>query len=132
MSISQDGEIWTSQPNVKPGDKVIVSIEGQSLHKTNLTFKGIDQTNIDTIFISSNKMEYRLDIPYNIYIPRIEILNYNNPTGFYLNVIDIQAPRVMILNIDYGEGFINLSEILTPIFYNKSIKNIVIKATLLS
>ena len=73
-------------------------------------------------------MEYRLDIPYNIYIPRIEILNYNNPTGFYLNVIEHQKPRDYdFLNIDYGEGFINLSEILTPIFYNKSIKNIVIK-----
>jgi len=93
LSISQDGKTWTSQPIVKPGDKVIVSIEGQSLHKTNLTFKGIDHANIDTIFISSNKMEYRLDIPYNIYIPRIEILNYNNPTGFYLNVVEHQKPR---------------------------------------
>jgi len=128
LSISQDGKTWTSQPNVKPGDKVIVSIEGQSLHKTNLTFKGIDHANIDTIFISSNKMEYRLDIPYNIYIPRIEILNYNNPTGFYLNVVEHQKPRDYdFLNIDYGEGFINVNEILTPIFYNKSIKNIVIK-----
>lgn len=128
LSISQDGKTWSSQPNVKPGDKIIVRLEGQSLHKTNLIFKGIDPSNIDTIFISSNTMEYRLNIPYNIYIPRVEILNYNNPTGFYLNVIEHQKPRDYdFLNIDYGEGFINVNEILTPIFYNKSIKNIVIK-----
>jgi hypothetical protein len=128
ISISYDGKNWSTTPNVKPGDNVIVRIEGQSLHKSNLIFKGLDIKNIDTIFISSQTIEYRLYIPYNIYIPRIEIVNYNNPTGLYLNIVEHQRPRDYdFLSIDFGEGFINLEDIMAPIFYNKSIKNIVLK-----
>ena len=88
----------------------------------------MDIKNIDTIFISSQTIEYRLYIPYNIYIPRIEIVNYNNPTGLYLNIVEHQRPRDYdFLSIDFGEGFINLEDIMAPIFYNKSIKNIVLK-----
>jgi hypothetical protein len=128
IKISRDGKEWSNRPSVYPGEQVIVKLEGESIHKASLSFEGLEKLSIDTLIISEKEAEFRIQIPQNFIKSRINILNYNGPTGLSIGISEHQKARQFdFISINYGEGFINVNEITGPIFYEGSVRNIMLR-----
>lgn len=93
IHILREGEDWTTNLNVHPGETIELRIEGESLHKANFEFEGITNIMLDTLIQNEYTATYVLKIPLDIYSSSIPIYNNGEKTGFGLNIQEYHRPR---------------------------------------
>lgn len=127
ISILQEGSEWKETRTVHPGEIIDIKLEGKGLHKAKFHFEDlIDLTN-DTLIKSEKEQVFKLKVPVDITKKKLNIYNYSNPTGQFLNVAEYQRPRELdFVYINYGDFARKLSGIKEPILYDQVIKDIAI------
>ncbi|MCX7696937.1 MAG: hypothetical protein N2Z72_04490 [Bacteroidales bacterium] len=129
IQISSDGKQWKTGNQVYPGEEVIVLLTGRSLDKAQIGIEGLRAGEFTLLSQKEDVVKFMVKIPVDILPSRLYFLFSGKPSGSYIQVVERQKPRSFdFLEIDYGEGFKQLSTLVSPLFCNKNIPNIVIRA----
>jgi hypothetical protein len=133
ISLLREGQDYTENLNVFPGEAIELRIEGVSLERASFSFEDLSDVKRDTMNRNDNVLIFKVRIPTSISKRKLAIFNFGKNTGFSLNVREYQRAKPMdFLEISYGdkpsEQHIPINSISAPILYRKSIKDIVINA----
>jgi hypothetical protein len=126
ISILRDGQ-WTQNLNVYPGEDIDLKIEGVGLHKANFTFEELeDITSTDSLIRGETLALYRFRVPLNVSRRRLELFNYDRPTGRTLNVKEYQEARPFdYLWINYQGIRHSLADLPSTILVDGTIQNLI-------
>jgi hypothetical protein len=125
VSIMHEGEDWSSNLNVYPGETVNVKIEGEGLHKAHFHWEDVLDVTSDTVLRSENIRYFRLKIPMNITQRHINLYNYATNTGTGLNLKEYQIPRKMdYISLNCGTGSRTLITMAPTVIQRSTIKDI--------
>ena len=105
ISLLREGEDWTSNLSVHPGETVELRMEGESLSKASFEFEGLTNIGLDTLIHNEYVATYILKIPIDIYNRTIPIYNHGEKTGFELLVQEYRRPREFDYVSIEGNGF---------------------------
>jgi len=105
IHVLREGEDWTSNLSVHPGENIELRIEGESLQKANFEFEGITNLTIDTLIHNENIATYIFKVPIDIYNKTIPIYNNGEKTGFGLSILEYHRPREFDYISVEGNGF---------------------------
>jgi len=128
ISIMRDGNDWTSNTTIYPGETVLLRIEGEGLYKTKFYFQDIQDLTTDSAERSDNVVEYKLKVPLTISRHQVDIYNFNHNTGKYLTVKEYQRNRPFdYVYLNYGSGISKkISNFKTSEVYQHTIKDIIL------
>lgn len=127
IQIMHEGQEWSSNLSVNPGEVVDVKIEGEGLHKARFHWEDVTDITSDTVIRNENLCYFRLKIPMDINKRRIILFNSINNSGFALNVKEYQSPRIFdFITLDYGDGNKTLSDLSSTVIQRKTIKDITV------
>lgn len=125
ISVLHEGEDWTNNLNIYPGETIDVKIEGKALHKANFVFEDLLNLTPDSSIRSENTALYKLEVPLTIMKRKVNIYNHNESTGFSLTVKEYQKPRQFdYIQINYGDIDRTLSLLKSPVLWDKTIKDL--------
>ncbi len=126
ISILHEGQDWSSNLSVSPGEIVDVKIEGASLNKARFRFEDVEDLSPDTTLRNENFVSLKIKIPVGINKRKIELFNNGNPTGSSIAIKEYQEAREFdYVTINYGEGDMVLSQIKGIVMSPKTIRDIV-------
>lgn len=127
IAIQREGKDWINTTVVYPGETINVRLTGQGLHKSKLSFQGIQRTQSDTLLRNENVSVYRIKIPIDIPTRTIEIYNASKATGKTLTVAEHQQGRAFdYISLDLAGEKFNVAEIEKPIYFSKTLSDLVI------
>lgn len=127
IQVMHEGQEWSSNLNVNPGETVDVKIEGEGLHKARFHWEDVIDITSDTAIRSENQYYFKLKVPMSINKQKIVLYNNISNTGMALNVKEYQSPRNFdFITLNYGDGNRTLSSLSTTIIQRKTIKDITI------
>ncbi len=123
IMVMHEGEDWSTNLNVYPGETVNVKMEGEGLHKARFHWEDLLDLTSDTVIRSETSSSFQLKVPINITKKKINLYNGANNTGTTLNVREYQVPRKMdYISLNFGTGNRVLSSI-APIMIQRSTIN---------
>ncbi len=126
IEIMREGQDWTSNLNVYPGEKIEVKVEGNGLLDVDIKFDGCQQEK-DSERISDRVKFYEVEVPVNITRRQIMIFLNNEITQHQLRVREYQRPADLdFVLINYGEEDIPITNehFNRPVFYSETIKDV--------
>lgn len=127
VRIMREGREWTEQLRVNPNETIIVRINGQSLSKSIIAFDIAGGRVSDTISWSDSEVEFTMHIPMDNPKSRVNLLINNRPSAYSLTITEYQRPRSFdFVNISFSDQTKVFADIAGPIFYNASIRDIII------
>lgn len=127
ISILRNGNQWTNNLSVYPGETIDLRIEGQSLHRANFAFEDVLILKTDSTIASENVVEYRIQVPMGITKKQIAIYSNKENTGYSLKVQEFQKPRDFdFIVMDYGGTGRKLVNFKRTEMYSETIKDLVI------
>jgi hypothetical protein len=126
VSILKEGSDWSGDLTTFAGETIEVKIEGESLNKANFRFEGLAEIKTDSVVKTEKLHLFKLKIPMNIAKRKIFIYNNNQATSYALSIREYQKPcELNFVDIDFGDGAIELTKLHQPILYYKTIPSIV-------
>jgi hypothetical protein len=127
ISILGEGSEWRESSNIHPGEVFDLKLEGAGLNKAKFKFEDLIDLTADTVIRSEKELVYKLKVPVDITKKRLNIYNFANPTGEFLNVSEYQRPRDLdFVFLNYGDFARRVSGIKEPILYDDVIKDLTI------
>jgi hypothetical protein len=127
VSILREGQEWSSNLQIRPGETIDIKLEGQSLTRGRFVFEDLEDISGDTLTRSDNIANYRVRVPLRITKRSVEIFNRSEKTGIQLQVREFQRPRPLdFVFLNYGEGPKAVNSFDQPVLYPQTIKDIVI------
>lgn len=127
IQIMHEGQDWTSNLSVYPGEKIDVKIEGEGLNKARFHWDEVEDVTPDTLARNENLIYFQLRIPMNISKKQVILFNNVKNTGYALNVKEYQIPHNLdFLLLDYGQGSKSVATMKPSILDRKTIKDITI------
>ncbi len=125
ISVLHEGGDWVQNPDVQPGETIDLKIEGVGLNKAKFNFEDLSVISSDSTISSETEAIFKLKVPMNISKRKINIYNYNEPTGYSMDVVEYQLPRDFdYIFVNYGDLGRRVSGIHGPIFYEKTIPDV--------
>jgi hypothetical protein len=123
--VMHEGQDWSPNPNIYPGETVNVKIEGEGMHKAKFHWEDVLDITSDTIIRSENTCFFKLKIPVNITKRRINLYNGVTNTGIALNVKEYQVPHKLdYISLNFGTGNRVLSAMSPTTIQRSTIKDI--------
>ncbi|MFZ5940337.1 MAG: hypothetical protein ACOYXB_07165 [Bacteroidota bacterium] len=127
ISVSREGQDWSGNLNVYPGETVDVKLEGEGLNKARFMWMGATDLTPDTVLHTEQVALFRLKIPNNISTRTVPLFNKGENTGKGLNIKEYQEPRNFdFVTVNYGAGDRTITNLGGPVIYDKVIKDILI------
>lgn len=127
IRILREGQDWTTDRSIKPGELFDLRIEGKGLHNARFFFEDLEIIGNDTITRNGITANYRLKVPVDIKRKTVEIYNGQRKMGASLQVNEYQRPRPLdFVTIDYGEGPKVVKNLTQAILYSNSVSDIVL------
>lgn len=127
VSIHREGQDWTSNLQIRPGETIDIKLEGQSLTRGRFVFEDLEDISSDTLTRSDNIANYRVRVPLRISKRTVEIFNRSEKTGFQLAVREYQRPKPLdFIFLNYGDGPKAVNTLGQPILYPQTIKDLII------
>lgn len=126
ISLQREGEEWTTNLSVYPGEEVELRVEGSGLLKAGMEFEGCT-VRTDTIRRSDNVNFYFVKVPQNVHERKIPVYVNKKISTYELYVREYQLPRDFdFVSIDYDARFLKLTDRLLnkPVLYKGLIKDI--------
>jgi len=128
ISVQREGKSWEESNVLYPGETVNVKLEGQGLHKSKISFQGVNNLQYDSLIRNENLSLFELKVPLTIGSSTIEIYNFNQPTGKSFTVKEYQRPRTFdFINLDLAGNKINVGSIDKPIYFGENLTDLVIQ-----
>jgi hypothetical protein len=128
MKLLREGEDWTDNLRVYPGDKVELRIEGSGLLMADIQFEGCVSRR-DSLRRSSQTVFYQVDIPKDIQRRRVSVFMNQVITPYELVIQEHQNPTTLdfvVLNVD-GEAWPMSSDHFDKsVFYPKTMRALTI------
>ncbi|MFY0605584.1 MAG: hypothetical protein JXR10_02645 [Cyclobacteriaceae bacterium] len=126
ISVQREGRDWQKGNQVFPGETVNIKLEGEGLHKAQFSFPGANDLSYDSLIKNENISIFQIRVPLSISTNTIEIFNHNRPSGSVLKVAEYQRPRLFdFITLDMGDRQYVVSEIEKPIYYEKTLTDLV-------
>jgi len=127
ISLQREGKEWQESSVVYPGENLTIKLEGKSLQLGEITFYGAAILEGDTLVRNANEAYFRLQIPMNLETRSIEIFQNGNSLGKSLQLKDYQKARPFdFIDLRLGLQRYQLNELAKPIFYDKSLADVLI------
>ena len=127
IQVMHEGQEWSPNLTVNPGETVDVKIEGEGLHKAKFHWEDVVDITSDTVVRSENTCYFKLKVPITINKRKVILYNNITNTGFALNVKEYQSPRNFdFITLNYGDGTKALSDLSSTIIQRKTMKDITI------
>lgn len=127
IQVMHEGQEWTPNLTVNPGEIVDVRIDGEGLHKAKFHWEDVEDITSDTIVRTENTCYFKLKIPMTINKRKVNLFNNISNTGFSMNVKEYQSPRKFdFVTLNYGDGTKTLSDLSSTVIQRKTIKDITI------
>jgi len=127
ITVSREGQDWTGNLNVYPGETVDVKVEGEGLNKARFLWMGANDLTPDTVLHTEQVALFKLKIPNNINTKTVPLFNKGENTGKGLNIKEYQEPRNFdFVTVNYGTGDRTITNLGGPVIYDKVIKDILI------
>ncbi|WP_258102775.1 hypothetical protein [Marinoscillum sp. MHG1-6] len=125
--LQREGEDWEKSNVVYPGESLSVRIEGVALHKSQFSFPGIENLQLDSLIRNESIAVFKIKVPIDISATKIEIFDRSNNTNKYLEVKEFQRPRPFdFINLELGHEEHTVSEVDRPIYYEGNLTDLVI------
>lgn len=125
VMVMHEGEDWSANATVFPGETVNVKIEGEGLHKARFHWEDVIDLTSDTFTRSENACLFKLQIPLNITKKKINLYGNYTSTGTTLNVREYQVARKMdYINLNFGTGNRTLATLAPTTIQRSTIKDI--------
>ncbi|MDX2196170.1 MAG: hypothetical protein NW207_07110 [Cytophagales bacterium] len=127
ISVMHNGEDWSGNLNVYPGERLEVKIKGKGLKDSHFQFDGANYTERDTSRLTDEVAFYVLEVPIDINKNRINIYMDKIITPYSIYVREYQQPKDFeYISINYGENSTpnTADKFIKPIFYNDVIRDI--------
>lgn len=125
--LQRDGEDWKKGNAVYPGEIVNVRFQGQGLHRGEFNFYGAPLLVGDSLVRNEDVAYFKIKVPMDITAREIEIFHENKSTGKSLQVKEYQRPSPFnFIDIKLGLKNYQLNEINHPIYYEKTLSDVVI------
>ncbi len=127
ISILREGQKWTTERSVLPGETVEIRLEGEGLSQARFYFEDLEDVSSDTITRNDKVANYVVKIPLTIRKSAIEIYNQGKRTGMSLTVREYERPRPLdFVYIDYGEGPMAANTLNQLVLYPHTIRDVVL------
>lgn len=127
ISILREGQKWTNERTVFPGETVEVRLEGEGLSQARFYFEDLEDVSSDTITRNDKVANYVVKIPVNIRKSTIDIYNQGRRTGSSLTVREYERPRPLdFVYVDYGEGERAANTLNQLILYPNTVRDVVL------
>jgi len=128
ISLRREGQDWMNSRVVYPGERLEVRLEGQSLHRANFRFEGLEEVKHDSLVRSETEVVFSGLVPLHIDKKRIHLFNGSQRTGQSLQVQEYERPRPFdFIYLNYGEERESVSASNTLIFFPEILKDIFIE-----
>ena len=126
-SILRNGDTYTSDLTVKPGESFELRLEGNSLTKARFNFEELEVIGSDSLVQSDVLRTYKLKVPLSVSRRKLNLYDGSSPTGIVLTIAEHQRARPLdFIEIDYGAGPVVVDSIRQPILHPKTVKDLVI------
>ncbi len=127
ITLTREGQDWTGNLNVYPGETVDVKVEGEGLNKARFIWMGATDLTPDTVLHTEQVAMFKLKIPNNINTRTVPLYNKGENTGKGLNIKEFQEPRNFdFVTVNYGTGDRTITSLGGPVIYDRVIKDILI------
>lgn len=127
ISILRNGKQWTSDLSIRPGEIIDVRLEGIGLENTRFYFEDLEEISFDSLQRTDHVATFRLKVPLTIRKKNIGVFTNSKASGRFLHVVEHKKPRPLdFAFINYGEGDQMLAHLSQPIYYNHTVKDVIL------
>jgi hypothetical protein len=127
VSVLHEGQDWSTNLAVSPGETVDIKIEGISLNKGRFRFEDTEDLSPDSTLRNDNLVMLKIRIPLGVSKRTLGLFNFGIPTGTSLSVKEFQEPRDFdYITINYGAGDKTLTGVKSFLMSAKTIGDVVI------
>ncbi|MDP4209082.1 MAG: hypothetical protein Q8928_09730 [Bacteroidota bacterium] len=127
IQVMHEGQDWSPNQNVYPGETVEVKLEGDGFHKAKFHWEDVTDITPDTLMRNETQCYFKLKVPLDINKHRVALFNYGVNTGYGLSVKEYQTPRPLdFVTLNYGTGTRSLSKINPTVIQRNTINDITI------
>jgi len=127
IQVMHEGQDWTQNLAVYPGETVDVKIEGEGLQKAKFHWEDVVDITSDTLIRNENLCYFKLKIPMSINKRHVTLFNNVTPTSYNLNIKEYQSPRNLdFVTVNYGNGSRIVSNLNPTVIQRNTIKDITI------
>lgn len=127
IQILREGQSWAGDAVIRPGERLDIRVEGEGLSQARLYFEDLDILRMDTLTRNDKVASFTVEVPLDLRKRSLEIYNKGKKTGQALQVREFHRPRPLdFIRLDYGEGAKPLNELLQPVFFGHSLKDVVL------
>lgn len=128
INILRDNGSWKTGNIIYPGETVEIRLEGQEMQNASFRFEDLTEITADTVIRTENQAAFRIKVPVDIKKKSVMIFNGPTPTGKTLQISEYQQPREFdFITLNFGDSRMVADEILGPVLYEKTIKDIVFR-----
>lgn len=128
VSILHEGNNWTENLSVNPGEVVDIKIEGQALHKASFFFEDLKNLEQDTTIRNENLVIYKVQIPLDINKKTVNLYNHGHPTGYQLKIREFRRPRPLdFVYVNFGNRNLEVDAVTGPVMYDQTITDVAIR-----
>ncbi len=127
ISMMHEGEDWTNNLHVSPGETIEIRIKGTGLQTSTFQFDGAEKINRDSTRLTDGVAFFTMHIPKNIPKKKVNIFMNKEASAYSLQIKEYQKPTNLdFVTINYGDKSLPLTHAIfdKPIFYDKSIKDV--------
>jgi hypothetical protein len=126
VQILRDGASWEQSRHIFPGERIEIQLEGEGFSQANIHFEGLDIVSRDTMAANDRVARFVVDVPLDLRKNKLAVYNKGKNTGISLELREYQRPRPLdFVMINYGEGSLPVNELVEPIFYSGTIRDVV-------
>lgn len=129
LSLLRDGEDWTNNLSVYPGEKIEVRVEGTGLLKAEVQFDAVKNFTLDTTRRSDNVLYYFLKVPVDFSKRKVSVFMNKNITRYEFLVREHQVPKELdFVSLNYDNYFLPITsdKFNKPILYRETIEDVII------
>jgi hypothetical protein len=125
--LQRNGSDWSTNLSVRPGEQLLLRIEGSYLRNAQFNFSPFDYKRLDSLEIEDKVQLYQIQVPVDIDQRKLTALLNGAPSSIEFLVREHQQPRRMdFVTINYGEGAINAADITQPILFPRTVNDVII------
>ncbi|WMJ75195.1 hypothetical protein RCC89_18795 [Cytophagaceae bacterium ABcell3] len=127
IHIMHEGQDWTNNLSVNPGENIEVRIEGTGLKNSSLQFDGLPIIHPDSTRLSDETLFYKFKIPVDISKRKVSLFMNKKVTPYELLIKEYQQPSdfdFVYINYDGNNIPLNNQKLDKPIFIQDALKDI--------